>query len=118
MKHRIWQSKSLLLRRIHHQKENTLCKMILKEQSSRKWPGLAAEVKDICMALGIPDLNANDIPVSQLTKAVLNHNYKNIKEELESCKKMEKYNDFHEIHEPECYRKIARCTTGAKGFYF
>ena len=39
--------------------------------------------------IGIPDLNKTDLPVSQIKKAVFNHHYGEIKEEVKQCKKMD-----------------------------
>ena len=57
MKHRIWQYKLLLLKRIKGQSHETLSGKIWNEQWRNKWPGLAKEVSDICKEIGILDIN-------------------------------------------------------------
>ena len=99
MKQRIWQMKLLLLKRIQKQGTQTLCGKILEEQKNRNWPGLSSEGKDICEKLGIPDINEHDIPPSTIKKAIINHNYSELKEELGQSKKMKKHkdDDFTEV---------------------
>ena len=76
MKHRVWQYKLLLLKRIKGQSSSTLSKQILIEQQANKWPGLSAEVKDICSLLNIPDLNECELTAGNIKKAILEHHDK------------------------------------------
>ena len=48
MKHRIWQEKLMLMKRIKIQSLETLSRKVLEEQKQRKWPGLTREVSRIC----------------------------------------------------------------------
>ena len=66
MKHRVWLQKLLLLRRIQKQNKETLSRKILDVQQANQWPGLAAEVKVICMELGIPDTNGREVTEGEL----------------------------------------------------
>ena len=91
MKHRIWQMKLMLLRRIQRQGQDTLCGMILKEQREKEWPGLTKEVSELCEKLEIPDLNHHILEDSQIKKAIVNHNLSEVKREVAGSKKMEKH---------------------------
>ena len=73
MKHRIWEMKLLLLKRIKKQGTSSLSGQILEEQRSKNWPGLAVEVREICEELDIPDINIHDIPDWQIKKAVFSN---------------------------------------------
>ena len=99
MKQRIWQEKLLLMRRIKSQSMETLSRKILEEQKYHNWPGLSREVSDICEKIGISDLNDGDIPVAAIKKAVFNHHYLELKEQLAKSKKMtnQKEDDFTQI---------------------
>ena len=61
MKHRIWQEKLMLMRRIKNQSLGTLSRKVLEEQKQRKWPGLTREVSSICQQIGLGNLNEKDI---------------------------------------------------------
>ena len=69
MKYRVWQQKLLLLRRIQRQSQETLSRQILEAHQANQWPGLSAEVKDICLELGIPDINTNNMSERDIKKA-------------------------------------------------
>ena len=99
MKYRVWQSKLLLLKRIKRQSQTTLSRQILEEQQANKWPGLSAEVSNICSELGIPDLNNHDAPASHIKQAILHHHDKHMIEEIEKSKKMMKHKNenFSEV---------------------
>ena len=72
MKHRVWQQKLLLLRRIQKQSMETLSRKILDVQQANQWPGLAAEVKDICRELGIPNINGREVTDGEVKKQYWN----------------------------------------------
>ena len=99
MRHRIWQMKISLLKRIKKQGAHSLSGQILQEQRDKNWPGLAREVSEICEELSIPDINIHDIPDSQIKKAVYNHHYNKMIDDITNSKKMEKHKneDFHNI---------------------
>ena len=87
MKHRVWLQKLLLLRRIQRQSQETLSRQILDEQQANQWPGLSAEVKEICMELGIPDANNNYMSDTDIKKAVLEHHDRQVVVEVSNSKK-------------------------------
>ena len=99
MRHRIWQMKLLLLKRIKKQGTHSLSGQILEEQRNNNWPGLAREVREICEELDIPDMNIHDIPDSQVKKAVCSHHYNTMKDDIANSKKMEKHKheDFFDV---------------------
>ena len=70
MKHRVWQYELSLLTRIKRQGSEKLSKQMLVEQQLNKWPGLSAEVRDICSVLNIPDLNENEMSNGDIKKAI------------------------------------------------
>ena len=91
MKHRVWQHKLLLLRRIQKQSMETLSRQILNVQQANQWPGLAAEVKDICRELGIPDINGREVSDGEVKTAILEHHDRLLIEEVENSKKMRQH---------------------------
>ena len=93
MKHRIWQDKLLLLKRIRAQSQDTLSRKILEEQRRNKWPGLSVEVSDICEELNLPDINNVDITGGEIKEAVFNHHYLEVKSKIENSKKMMAHKD-------------------------
>ena len=88
MKHRVWHQKLLLIRRIKRQSKTTLSRQILDVQQANQWPGLSAEVREICLELGIPDSNDNDTSESDIKKAILDHHDRHLVEEVSKSKKM------------------------------
>ena len=99
MKHRVWLQKLLLLGRIQRQSQETLSRQILDEQQANQWPGLSAEVKEICMELGIPDANNNYMSDTDIKKAVLEHHDRQVVVEVSNSKKMmeHKHDNFKEV---------------------
>ena len=73
MKHRVWQQKLLLLKRIKGMSTTTLSRKVLEQQKEYNWPGLSKEVKEICSEIDIPDLNDTDMAVTDIKKAIINH---------------------------------------------
>ena len=87
MKHRIWQQKLLLLKRLNAQPSSTFSKKVLEQQKANNWPGLSREVKEICVELGIPDMNVTDMPVNDVKKAIIEHHDQKLIEEISNSKK-------------------------------
>ena len=94
LRHRIWQMKISLLKRIKKQGAHSLSGQILQEQRDKNWPGLAREVSEICEELSIPDINIHDIPDSQIKKAVYNHHYNKMIDDITNSKKSTKMKIF------------------------
>ena len=46
----------------------TLSSKVLDVQQANQWPGLAAEVKDICRELGIPNINGREVTDGEVKK--------------------------------------------------
>ena len=102
MKHRVWLSKLLLLKRIKSQTLDTLSRKILEEQWTNQWPGLSREVAEICEKLDIPNINENSITVGNLKLAVFDHHYKELKDKIGESKKMLKHKD-EDFSKPQSY---------------
>ena len=66
---------------------------MLEVQKNKDWPGLAKEVSDICEQVGISDINDHDIPDYQIKKAIAEHHYAKLKDDIKNSKKMEKHKD-------------------------
>ena len=100
IKQRIWKMKLLLARKILSQ-EKSLAKEIYTEQMKNDWPGLAQEVKDICQEIGIDNINEVEVTKEELDEAIYYHNYKEMKLEVCSYKKLEsiKNEDFRDLPE-------------------
>ena len=101
MKWRIWQEKLLLLFRIRNKDTSTLCRQIYEEGKRNGWPGLGVEVAEICKEIGLPDLNENNLNKSTIKKAIADHHYRDVKQELEKSNKLGHIKDeeFHEVQE-------------------
>jgi hypothetical protein len=101
MKWRIWQEKLLLLMRIKNKDTSILCKEEYEEGKVNGWPGLGSEVAKICKEIGLPDLNENNLSKSTIKKAIADHHYKDVMEELKKSNKLEhvKHEEFHEVQE-------------------
>ena len=65
----------------------------MEVQKNKDWPGLAKEVSDICEQMGISDINDHDIPDYQIKKAIAEHHYAKLKDDIKNSKKMEKHKD-------------------------
>ena len=98
MKQRIWKMKLLLAKKLMSQ-ERSLAKEIYEEQLKNDWPGLSVEVKEICREIGVHNLNEKDVSKEELEDAIYFHNYKEMKLEVSSYKKLEaiKNDDFREL---------------------
>jgi hypothetical protein len=91
MKHRIWEQKLLLTKRIKNLDPSYLSKRIYEEQRTNEWPGLVMEAKEICQELEIPDVNVNIISDRDIKRAVLEHHDRQLVEEVSKSKKMMKH---------------------------
>ena len=100
MKQRIWLMKLQLAKKIMTQ-EKSLANMIYKQQLEKNWPGLSEEVREICKAVGLEDINQKDVDKEAMEEAIFFHNYKEMKQELQGYKKLEdiKDNDFTKMPE-------------------
>ena len=72
MKFRIWEMKCLLLTQILQLEEGALAKIVTKEADTNGWPGLAAEVRKICLELKIPDINLIYVKKDAIKQAIFN----------------------------------------------
>ena len=88
MKHRIWEQKLLLIKRIRSQDPSILSRRIYTEQRSNKWPGLSREVEDICDQLDIPDINKTEMSSIDIKRAILEHHDRQVFEDVSKSKKM------------------------------
>ena len=99
MKHRVWQEKLLLVKRIKAQSKESLSRKVFEEQKANKWPGLSREVMDICEAVKLPDINDNEISAGVIKKAVLDHHHDELMDKISNSKKMKSHKDdnFREV---------------------
>ena len=81
--------------------EKSMARAIYQEQLSRDWPGLSTEVKNICEAIKIEVVNIKKVENEAMEQATFFHHYKEMKQELEKCSKLEdiKHNDFTKLPE-------------------
>ena len=98
MKQRIWMMKLQLAQKILSQ-EKSLAKAIYEEQLSKSWPGLSKEVEQICKDIGIENINKKVIQKEAMEEAIFYHNYHEMKQELETYKKLEeiKHKDYTKL---------------------
>ena len=101
MKHRVWQEKLLLLKRIKSQKQESLSNKILEEQRANNWPGLSREVSDICEQVKIPDINDSDIAAKEIRQAIFDHHHSELMDKITISKKMmsHKEDNFKEVQD-------------------
>ena len=88
MKQRIWMQKLLLARSILR-KEKSLANEVYQQQMMRSWPGLSKEVEDICKIVGVANINKEEVTKEELKEAVFFHNYKEMKDDINKCEKLE-----------------------------
>ena len=116
MKHRIWQYKLSLIKRIKAQSTDTLSRKILEEQITHDWPGLSQEVADICEQLNIPDIRHQDSKDGCFKNAIFEHHYLELKEKIAGSKKMMKHqnDDFRNVQGYMKEKSIEKSRTSFK----
>ena len=82
MKWRVWQEKVLLVVAIMGQGEDTLARQELEEQVAQGYPGLAREVTDICLDIGLPDVLEGGVSKGEVKAAIKSHHLMVLKEEM------------------------------------
>lgn len=58
--------------------ERFLAKQVFVEQVRQGLPGLSREVSQICLQLGLPDVNSEDMTKAQVDKAIKEYNKEEI----------------------------------------
>ena len=83
-----------MARRIVNKDDDTLVKKVHNEGKMMGWPGLWAEVKEICDEIGIEDVNEVFVPSVEIKKAIFDHHLKFMRENM--SKKLDdiKFDDF------------------------
>ena len=64
----------------------SLSRQVMEEQISYGWPGLVREVVDICEEVMIPNVMEEDVPKRIIKEALIFHNCKEIRMEIEEKK--------------------------------
>ena len=100
-KWRIWEAKCLLLTQIQALEDGSLAKITYLEAESRGWPGLGREVRQICLDIGIPDLNKYQVRKKDIQKAIQKSHYSDMISLFEGSSKLEdiRYDSFSQIQE-------------------
>ena len=95
MKQRIWLKKLMTARSILCQ-DDSLARRVYDQQLAMGWPGLSAEVRNICKQVGLEDLNVVMQDKDVIKEAVFYHNYKEMKEDMAKYRKLEdiRHEDF------------------------
>ena len=88
------------VKRIQSQ-ERSLAKAIYEEQVAMGWPGLAREVKEICKAVGMEDINEKSLTKDEVDEAIFYADQKELKEDMERYEKLKgvKNEDFRKEQE-------------------
>ena len=83
-RHRVWQSKILLVLAIWRQEEGSLARQVLEEQFRMGWPGLARVVQDICRQTGLPDATNMNLSLDKVTvkEAIKVHHLQFLKDSM------------------------------------
>ena len=86
----------MMVRRLQQQDTSSLARRVYETQLRLGLPGLAKEVSNICNIIKIPDINFNNVKKEKIQEQLFYHHYKDMKEEIQNCKKMSqiKHKDF------------------------
>ena len=81
-------------------KTSVLARQVYERQLQLGLPGLAREVTDICDIIKFPDVNYNQVKKEKVEEHIFYNHYKDMKEEIEKSKKMDKikHEDFTSEH--------------------
>ena len=103
MKWRVWQEKLLLILAIKDQYEGVLVKQVFEDQVCLELPGLNQEAKEICLAIGLPNICKVNVTKKEVQENIFYHHMKCLKEELRrlEVKGAELYNA--DITKPQKY---------------
>jgi hypothetical protein len=98
-KWRIFEEKCMLLLQIKCLEEGSLAKIIYEEAESNSWPGLGKDVRQICLDIGIPDLNSNIMTKQDIRKAIQHSHYEHMMQLFEGSSKLHdiKEDDFRSM---------------------
>ena len=112
-KWRVWEAKVMLVKRLQSQEITSLARMIYEEQLRLGWPGLAEEVKKICLEIGLPDVNQVMVKKEKVKEMIYYHHYKDMKDQLYKSSKLDriKHEDFRKEQSYMEDRSIDRCRT-------
>ena len=60
---------------------------------------ITPEVEDICKTIGVANINQVEVPKDEIEDAIFIHNYKETKEDINKCEKLEdvKHEDIREL---------------------
>ena len=75
MKWRIWEEKLLLVKAIKMLEDDVLAKEVFKQQLEMDWPGLTREAREICQAIGLPDVCTVKVTKHDIQEAVFYDHY-------------------------------------------
>ena len=91
----VWMAKVMMIIHIRGVKEDSLAKMVWKEQRTMGWPGLALECDEICQKLRIENCNETNIEKKEYRRCVLSachlENERRLRQEMsdkEKCSKI------------------------------
>ena len=112
-KWRIWTQKLMFVRRLQQMNTSVLARQVYERQLRLGLPGLAREVSDICQLIKIPDINYFQVKKEMIEEGVFYHHYKDMKEQMEQSKKMEKikHEDFRKEQNYLDSRSLESCRT-------
>ena len=80
---RVWEEKLLLAKAIMEQEEEVLARQVFVDQVALGLPGLAKEVKEICLTVGLPDICQTDITKEKIKENIYWHHMQTLKEDLQ-----------------------------------
>jgi hypothetical protein len=84
MSFRVWEEKARMILFIRGLDRTSLSRTVYEEQMLNKWPGLAWETAQICMKLGIEDVNLTNTDKSTYMKIFVEACHKSNEEDLRS----------------------------------
>ena len=111
MRWRLWQEKILLVMAIWEQEESCLAREVLTEQVRLGWPGLGAEVRAICLDIGIEYVRQEKVRIDkeEVKEAIRLNHLKYLKEAMQgeklrtmAMKYMREIRPYTKYHVGEC----------------
>ena len=113
---RVWEQKLLLAKAIMEQEEEVLARQVYVDQVALGLPGLAKEVQEICLTVGLPDICQTDITKDDIKEKIYWHHMKCLKEELQKLEVKGAELLKADLRSPQEYFKTSSLPTARMAF--
>ena len=88
MKYRVMKRKLCFINSLKKSDDETLAKQIYTEQVENGWPGLAAEAKEICSVLNLPNITVSAVSQQDIDRSIKSANKDELVKEMEKSSKL------------------------------